>query len=218
MLFLFIGVNSLDYFTYSETELLWLKSRDEHLARLIDKIPLSVREVNPDPFSALVDSIISQQISGAAARSVSERLADFLGEVTPDTVLSKTDEELTSCGLGRKKASYIKGIARAAAAGEIDRNRLHCLSDAEVVKTLTALSGVGEWTAQMFLIFCLRRPDVLSYKDFGIRRGIMKLYGISEVTPAKFKELRSRYSPFCTVASFYLWEAAKLATNIITTV
>ena len=218
MLFLLIGVNCLDYFTYSETELLWLKSRDERLARLIDKIPMPVREVNPDPFSALVYSIIGQQISDAAARSVSVRLADFLGEMTPDIVLSKTDEELIACGLGKKKTSFIKGIARAAKTGEIDRNRVDLLSDANVIKILTTLSGVGEWTAQMFLIFCLRRMDVLSFKDFGIRRGIMNLYGLSEVTSVKFDELRSTYSPFCTVASFYLWKAAKLATNRITTV
>ncbi|MCX7615212.1 MAG: DNA-3-methyladenine glycosylase [Clostridiales bacterium] len=207
----------MEYFAYSDTDLIKLKEKDSKLGKLIDKIPKPEREINADPFRSLVNSIISQQISGAAAASISDRLsATCFPMLSPEMILGKSDEEIISCGLGKKKTAYIKSIACAAKSGEIEINRLKLLSDEEIIKTLTKLPGVGEWTAQMFLIFCLNRQNVLSYKDFGIRRGIMKLYGLTELTKEYFEEIRTRYSPYCTLASFYLWEIAKLDVNIIT--
>lgn len=196
----------MEYFAYGETELLSLKKRDEKLGKLIDTLyPPPKRQINPDPFSALVDSIISQQVSGSAAKRIYERLISLLGEITPKAVSERTADELKSCGMSGRKALYIKDIA-ANADSVLDKARFKNMGDKEIIDSLTGLQGIGVWTAEMFLIFCLQRPDVLSYRDFGIRRGIMRLYGLSELTSVQFEEIRERYSPYGTVASFYLWE------------
>ena len=108
-----------------------------------------------------------------------------------------------------KKATYIKGIADSALTKEIDFEKLHLLSDDEVTQKLTQLKGVGEWTCEMILIHSLQRSDVLSYKDLAIRRGIMKLYDLEELSKEKFETYRKNYSPYNTVASLYLWELSK---------
>ena len=108
-----------------------------------------------------------------------------------------------------RNASYIKGISDSALTKEIDFENLHMLSDDEVTKELTQLKGVGEWTCEMIMIHSLQRSDVLSYKDLAIRRGIMKLHNLEELSKEKFETYRKKYSPFNTVASFYLWEISK---------
>ena len=104
-----------------------------------------------------------------------------------------------------KKAGYIKGIAEAAISGEVDFNKLHTLEDEEIIRKLSSLKGVGVWTAEMLLIFSLCRPDVVSYKDLAICRGMMNLYGLKELPKEKFERYRKRYSPYGSVASLYLW-------------
>ncbi|MGI6576481.1 MAG: DNA-3-methyladenine glycosylase family protein [Eubacteriales bacterium] len=195
-------------YEYGRQEINYLKSRDQLLGEAIDRIGMIEREINPDPFASLVSSIVSQQISGKAAETVWNRLCEMVGEITPESVAKINEPDLQSCGMSFRKAGYIKGIAEAAIKKIVDFDKLHSMPDDEVIRELTKLKGVGEWTAEMILIFSLGRPDIVSYKDFGIRKGMMKLYGISELTPSTFEHYRKVYSPYGTVASLYLWEIA----------
>lgn len=196
----------MTYFEYGETELSHLRRNDAELGRAIGRIGWLERELTPDIFEALVSSVVSQQISGKAAVTVFGRLQNVLGgSVTPAAIREKTPDEIQRCGMSKRKAGYIKALAESG----IDTELLRGLPDAEVVQRLSSLSGVGVWTAEMMLIFSLKRPDVVSYGDLGIRRGMMKLYGLSELTRAEFDMYRARYSPYGTVASLYLWEMTK---------
>ena len=134
---------------------------------------------------------------------------DLAGRFSPKNIGDTDLELIQKCGMSLKKATYIKGIADSALTKEIDFEKLHLLSDDEVTQQLTQLKGVGEWTCEMILIHSLQRSDVLSYKDLAIRRGIMKLHGLEELSKEKFETYRKNYSPYNTVASLYLWELSK---------
>ena len=198
----------MQIFEYGKKEIEHLKSRDQKLSALIDQVGLIRREIIPDPFVALISSIVSQQISNKAAETVWNRLLGLLGDISPERIAKASLEEIQACGMSMRKAGYIKGIADAALSGQVDFGALHRLPDEEVVGILSSLRGVGVWTAEMILIFSLCRPDVVSFRDLGIRRGMMKLYGLTELPKEKFEEYRRRYSPYGTVASLYLWELA----------
>lgn len=199
----------MQIFNYGQCELNYLKSRDEKLGAAIDKIGMIKREIVPDPFSALVSSIVAQQISGKAAETVWNRLSSLLGNITPENIEKASLPEIQGCGMSARKAGYIKGIANAAISGEVDFNELQTLTDEEVIKKLSALKGVGVWTAEMLLIFSLCRPDVVSFGDFAIRRGMMNLYGLNELSKDEFYKYRERYSPYGSIASLYLWELSR---------
>ncbi len=196
------------FFRYGEKEVNYLKSRDRRLGEVIDRMgPLEV-EVMPDVFTALVFSIINQQVSSKAADTVWARLLEMTGTMTPETVLAMDPEALQKCGTTHKKISYIQGIAEAVVIGRVDLNKLHHLSDHQVIKSLSSLHGIGPWTAEMILLFSLHRYDVVSYDDLAIRRGIMKLYGLDQLPKEEFQRYRKRYSPYGSVASLYLWEVS----------
>jgi DNA-3-methyladenine glycosylase II len=192
-------------FEYGQKEIDYLKKKDKKLGAAIERIGMVEREIIPDPFSALISSVIGQQISSKAAETVWNRLLNLLGQVTPETIASTELLAIQGCGMTLKKAQYIKGIAETAISGEIDFNSLHTLSDEEIIKKLSSLHGVGVWTAEMLLIFSLCRPDVVSYKDLAIVRGMMNLYGLKELPKEKFERYKKRYSPYGSVASLYLW-------------
>ena len=195
----------MQVFKYGQKEIEFLKKRDKKLGEAIDRIGIIERKIIPDCFPALISSIVSQQISSKAAETIWNRLCRLLGEITPESI-SKTDlSEIQSCGMSVRKAGYIKGIADAAISGTVDFNTLHTLSDDEIIKKLSSLNGVGVWTAEMLLIFSLCRPDVVSYKDLAICRGMMNLYGHKELSKERFETYRKRYSPYGSVASLYLW-------------
>lgn len=196
----------MKYFKYGDKEIRYLKEKDPTLGKAIDKIGMIQREVNTDIFSSLISSIISQQISTGAAITVKTRLIELIGEIIPENIDRVDTESIQKCGMSMRKADYIKGIARAAISNTIDFENLHNLSDEEVTKELVSLKGVGEWTAEMLLIHSLERPDVLSYKDLAIRRGIMKLHQVDEISKKEFQRYKELYSPYGTVASIYLWE------------
>lgn len=196
----------MSYFEYGDIEIDYLKKRDKKLGLEIDRIGMIKRETNKNLFSSLISSVISQQISTKAAITVTNRLVELIGEFTPVNIEKTELESIQKCGMSLRKASYIKGIAEAAISKEVDFENLHKLSDEEVSKELTSLKGIGEWTAEMILIHSLERPDILSYKDLAIRRGIMRLYNLEEISKKDFEIYRKRYSPYCTVASLYLWE------------
>ncbi len=192
-------------FEYGAAEIDHLKWCDRLLGTAIDQIGLIRREVIPDPFAALVSSIISQQISRQAAETIRGRLYSLLEEVTPESISALDIDLIRGCGLSERKAGYLKGIAGAAICGEVNFEALHNLSDQEVIDVLTSLRGVGIWTAEMILIFSLCRPDVLSYRDLAICRGMINLYGLTDLPLNLFEQYRKRYSPYGSVASLYLW-------------
>lgn len=195
----------MNYYKYDNVETEYLKNADPILGVEIDKIGMIYRKIEPDIFSALISSIISQQISTKAAATVKVKLNELIGAITQENIVKTEIESIQKCGMSLRKANYIKDIAISSINGIIDFNNLINLSDMEVMRELTKLKGVGEWTAEMLLIHSLQRPDILSYKDLAIRRGIMKLYGLNELTEKEFRLYRDRYSPYCTVASLYLW-------------
>ena len=195
----------MSIFEYGQKEIDYLKSKDKKLSAAIDQIGMIQREVTPDPFEALISSVVGQQISTKAAVTVWNRLVELLGSINPETISEADISKIQVCGMSQRKAGYIKGIAEAAISGEVDFNLLHTMSDEEIIKKLSSLHGVGEWTAEMLLIFSLNRPNVVSYKDLAIRRGMMNLYGLKELPKEKFEKYRKRYSPYGSVASLYLW-------------
>lgn len=195
-------------FAYGQTETDYLTARDPILGQAIRRIGPIEREVIPNLFTALVNSIAGQQISGKALATVWARLCDRLGEITPEIVLATGEDGLRSCGLSGRKAGYMLAAARAVQDGTLPIHSLVDKSDEEIIKTLTALPGVGRWTAEMLLIFSLERPNVLAFDDFGIRKGICRLYGLDELTRAQFEQYRAWYAPYATVAGLYLWEIA----------
>ena len=192
-------------FEYGEKEIEHLKKKDKQLGAAIDRIGRIKREIIPDPFAALISSIVGQQISSSAAKTVWDRLLVLLGDITPENIVNADMSAIKSCGMSQRKADYIRGIADAAISGDVDFARLYTLSDEEIIKKLSSFHGVGVWTAEMLLIFSLCRPDVVSYKDLAICRGMMNLYGLKELSRESFDKYRKRYSPYGSVASLYLW-------------
>jgi len=196
----------MNFFEYGQEEIDFLKRRDEELGAVIDKIGFIQRGVTPNVFTALVQSILSQQISTKAAQTVCSRMEILLHHnITPQGIADAGLDAIKSCGMSTRKASYLLGIAEAALTGRIDFDKLDTLTDAEIIKKLIALNGVGVWTAEMLLIFSLGRPDVVSYGDLAIRRGMMNLYGLQELSKEVFEKHRKDYSPYGSVASLYLW-------------
>ncbi|HEY5562470.1 MAG TPA: DNA-3-methyladenine glycosylase [Clostridiaceae bacterium] len=195
----------MDIFKYGEKEINYLKNKDKKLAAAIDMIGIIEREINKDPFVALISSVVSQQISKKAAETVWGRLVNILQVITPESINKVELSSIQSCGMSVRKAEYIKNVGKAAILGMVDFASLNQLTDEEIIKKLSELKGVGVWTAEMLLIFSLERPDVISYNDLAIRRGMMNLYGLKEITKKRFAIYKKRYSPYGSIASLYLW-------------
>lgn len=195
----------MQIFRYGHTEIDHLKRRDRKLGAAMDQLGMLERTVTPDLFAALLRSIVAQQISAKAVDTIWGRLCGKAGEVTPEAVAGIDVADIQQCGMSMRKAGYIKGVAEAAARGEVDLSRFPGLPDEEIIAQLSSLPGVGAWTAEMLLIHSLCRPDVVSWGDLAIRRGIMNLYGLKNLTRRQFDRCRKRYSPYGSVASIYLW-------------
>lgn len=195
-------------FEYGEKELEHLKNQDEKIGLLIDEIGFIERKIIPDYFSALVNSIAGQQISTKAAETIWRRILDKFGKLTPEKIISASVDELRSCGLSGRKVSYIQGIGEAVISNQLNFSEFPNLSDEEIVSKLIEIKGIGIWTAEMFLIFSMKRPNVLSYGDLGIRKGIMNLHNLDSLDKDEFDYYKKLYSPYCSIASLYLWEIA----------
>ncbi|MBP1995130.1 DNA-3-methyladenine glycosylase family protein [Paenibacillus eucommiae] len=194
------------YFDYGREEIDYLKSVDETLAAAITRLGRVERTIIPDLFAALVYAIVGQLISVKAVHTIWKRMQDQFGEISAPNLAMQTADDIQGCGMTMKKAVCIQHIAQSIAQDAFNLNELYQLSDAEVIKTLTALNGVGKWTAEMMLINSMERRDVVSWGDIAIRRGMMKLYGLPALTKEQFEQYRLRYSPYGSVASIYLWE------------
>ena len=195
-------------FCYGEEEIAYLKSKDSILGEAIDRIGQIKRAVIPDIFTALINSIIGQQISTKAHTTVWERFQSRLAPLTPEHIASLPVEDLQSCGMTMKKAEYIKEIASSIADKSLDLEALKALSDPELCKRLSQIRGIGVWTAEMLMTFSMQRMNIISQGDLAIIRGLRMLYHHRKITPELFSKYKKRYSPYATVASLYLWEIA----------
>ena len=196
----------MEFFQYGQRETDYLKKKDKRLAEVIDRIGPVQREIIPDLFAGLVNSIVGQQISTKAFITIWNRIKDLFGTVTPENILSKSAEELQKCGITMKKSVYIRNIAIDIINGTLNLDELYELPDNEVCRRLSSLNGIGIWTAEMLMTFSMQRSDVLSWDDLAIRRGIMMLYGHKKLDKNLFARYKKRYSPYGSVASLYLWE------------
>lgn len=198
-----------------------LKATDRKLAALIDRIgpidPESWRKGRPlgDAFSVLIYSIIGQQISGFAARAIAGRLQDLFGGrmPTPAELRAAEPGDLKRVGLSGRKIEYLRSLAKHILSGELKVDQLDKLSDDEVRTQITASKGLGRWTADMFLMINLRRPDILPSGDLGIRAAIQRLYRLEPMpTPKEVDAIGEKWKPNRTLASFYLWTSGREAT------
>lgn len=191
-------------FEYGDKEMNYLKNVDPLLGGVIDRMGKIDRVIIPELFPALIYAVIGQQISIKAAKTIWTRFQERF-EITPAYLAQVEIEEIAGCGMQSTKAKYIRGIAETVTRGDFALESLYPLTDKEVIKKLSTLNGIGVWTAEMLLLNCMERPDIISYGDIAIRRGIMMLYGLSALTKEQFAEYKNRYSPYGSVASIYLW-------------
>lgn len=197
------------YFIIDQSGLDYLASHDERLGALIAKTGPINRRIYPDPFTGLIRAITGQQISGKAHDAIWTRLVSSHAPFEPAKIASLPINELQTCGISKNKAEYLAHIAKFFESGELNSASLAAMDDNTLLDTLTRLRGVGRWTAEMTLIFTFQRPDVLSFDDLGIRRGMCRLYGYENLTRQVFCQHRQTYAPYATLAGMYLWEAAK---------
>ena len=195
-----------------------LAASDPVMADLIDRIgPLDLakrlrrrEEERPaDAFGALLRSIVGQQISTKAARAIYLRMLDlFDGPPTPEAMLALTEEDLRGVGFSRRKVEYVHDLAARVLDGDLELDRIATLPDEEAITEISAVRGLGRWTAEIFLLFHLGRPDVISGGDLGIRKAIMVEYGLTEMpTPKQVEERAERWRPHRSLAGLYLWES-----------
>jgi len=186
-----------------------LAKRDRVMKALIKKHPVANLRNRGNAFSTLARAIVGQQISVKAAQSVWDRFAKAVGAMKPENVLKRDDQTLRDCGLSWKKVEYVKDLAAHFADGRINPRRWVREDDQTIIDELAAVKGIGRWTAEMFLIFYLLRPNVLPVDDIGLLRGTEKLYFKLEkkLTRKEMQEFGERWAPWCTVATWYLWRA-----------
>ena len=196
------------YFDYGAREVDYLKARDRVLGEVIDQVGHVEREVDPDLFSAVVHHIVGQQISTKAQATIWARMRERLGEVNARTVAAAGTAALQSVGISLRKAEYIQDFAGKVNSGAFDLQRVAALPDSEAIEALVALKGVGVWTAEMILLFCLQRPDIFSFDDLAIHRGLRMVYRHRKIDRKLFEKYRRRFSPYGSVASLYLWAVA----------
>lgn len=191
-----------------------LRAVDPVVGRLIDRHGHYTPRRQNDPYERLVTAILFQQLAGNAARAIQRKwMALYSDEErlpTPAEVLATTDEQFRAAGVSRQKASYFRDIALHVQEGKLDFDAIFELPDDEVIARLVAVKGVGEWTAHMFLMFHLGRPDVLPIGDLGVRNGMRIAYALPETpTPKQATEIGERWRPFRSVGSWYMWRAAE---------
>ena len=196
------------YFQYTTRETDYLSQKDKRLGEAIQKVGPIQREVDTDLFSAVVHHIIGQQISTKAQATIWQRMREALGSVDADHILAAGVPQLQKLGMTFRKAEYITDFAQKVQNGKFDLEEIWQKPDEEVIRELSSLKGIGVWTAEMILLFCMQRPDVFSYDDLAIQRGLRMLYHHRKIDRKLFAKYRRRFSPYCSVASLYLWAIA----------
>lgn len=214
--------------------LLHLKKSDPKLRAIIERVGPFRMQYGPPEFHSLAETIIYQQLNGKAAETIFNRFAALVGELlTPEGILKLTDEQMRAVGLSKQKSSYLRDLAAKTASGALDFDRLPNMPDEEVITHLTQVKGIGVWTAQMFLMFSLKRPDVFPIGDFGVRVAIYKHYldvqhakrakktstsknrrkpKIKLPTPEQMEKIAKCWAPYRSVACWYLWRSLDVKT------
>lgn len=187
-------------------------STDPALAPVIARAGLATISPHTNYYWELIDSIISQQLSVKAAATIERRFKDLFETdlPEPEAILAKSVDELRTAGLSNAKANYIRDLATHVLEGKLQFDTFEQLSNQEIIAELTAVKGIGEWTAHMFLMFCMGRLDVLAIGDLGIRNGIQKLYGLDHVpSPSEVGEIAAanNWHPYETAACWYIWHS-----------
>ena len=196
------------FFPYGEVETEYLKKKDRKLAEVIERIGPIERAVDEDLFSSVIHHIIGQQISTKAQQSIWNKMIVGLEEVNAETLLTAGRENIQQFGMTYKKADYILDFARKVQNHEIELDSLAAMQDDEVIAVLSSLQGIGVWTAEMILLFCLKHPNVFSYGDLAILRGMRMVYHHRKIDRKLFEKYRRRFSPYCSTASLYFWAVA----------
>jgi len=191
-----------------------LKNCDPIMAAIIERVGPCRMEYGPPEFHSLAEAIVYQQLNGRAALTIFKRFIALAGEpLTPEGILKLQPEQLRSVGLSKQKSSYLFDMAERARRGELDFSKLRDLPDEEVIGHLTQVKGVGVWTAQMFLMFTLRRPNVLPTGDFGVRMAIKKHYRKRKLpNPALMEKIAKAWEPYRSIACWYLWKSLDVKT------
>ncbi len=192
-----------------------LQKNDPAMKKIIKQVGPFTGKTTRNRFAALVKSIVSQQISTAAARTILGRLHQSVVEnpgptfsVSPEDFADKTAEELRNAGLSKQKATYVFDLADKVNDGTVDLKNIHRLDDEGAIQTLVQVKGIGRWTAQIFLMFCLGRMDILPADDLGIKNGVKRAYGLDQLpTPKEVEEIGEVWRPYASVASWYLWRS-----------
>ena len=195
-------------FQYGTAEIEYLSQKDKRLGEAIAKIGHVEREVDTDLFSAVVHHIVGQQISTKAQATIWQRMRETLGVVDAEHILAAGVPQLQKLGMTFRKAEYITDFAQKIQDGTFDLDGIWQKSDEEAIRELSSLKGIGVWTAEMILLFCMQRPNVFSYDDLAIQRGLRMLYHHRNIDRKLFEKYRRRFSPYCSVASLYLWAIA----------
>lgn len=201
---------------YARAALAHLRRADPVLARMIAQVgPYRIAR-RPERFQALVRAIIFQQLAGRAAQAIYDRFVAVFGGSrfpTPAAVLAVGESELRKAGLSRGKILYVRDLAEHVAGGRLNFRRFRAMDDEEIIAELTRVKGIGRWTAEMFLMFNLWRPDVLPVDDLGVRKAAMRAYGMRKMPTAKrLRRLGERWRPYRSVATWYLWSSTAIVT------
>jgi DNA-3-methyladenine glycosylase II len=185
-----------------------LSRRDKVLRKLIKSYPEADLVTRGDAFQTLARSIVGQQISVKAAQSIWNRFAALAVEVKPANVVALTDESLRAVGFSGQKASYVRDLARRFNDGEVKPRRWSRMDDEAIIEELVEVRGIGRWTVEMFLIFHLRRPDVLPVDDLGLRRAMERAYNAGDaLTRDEMRAIGKAWTPYSSVATWYLWRS-----------
>jgi|SRR4051812_49343032 DNA-3-methyladenine glycosylase II len=192
-----------------------LSSCDPVLGSIIKRVgPFTMQYREPE-FSTLVRSIVYQQLSGKAAFTILNRLIEACeGELSAQRILKLRPQRMRACGLSRQKTDYLRSASRLVRDGKLDFKHLHKMTDAEVIESLTQVKGVGEWTAHMFLMFALRRENVLPVGDLGVQNAIKRAYKKRKMTPKHVEKMGKAWHPYCSVAAWYLWRSLEGSAEI----
>jgi DNA-3-methyladenine glycosylase II len=191
-----------------------LKKSDPVLRAIIEQLGPCRMEFGPPEFHSLAEAIVYQQLNGKAAVTIFKRLAALAGEpLTPEGVLKLTDEQMRSVGLSKQKSAYLKDLAAKTKEGLLDFSKLPALTDEEVIKHLTQVKGIGVWTAQMFLMFTLKRENILPTGDYGVQAAIKKHYNKRKLPkPHVMAKIAKSWEPYRSVACWYLWKSLDIKT------
>jgi len=191
-----------------------LKSCDPVLAAIIEQVGPFRMEFGEPTFHSLAESILYQQLNGRAAETIFNRFTGLAGDpLTPEGILALSEAQLRGVGLSRQKSAYLRDLAEKTRSGLLDFSQLGSLSDEDVIQHLTQVKGVGVWTAHMFLMFTLRRPDVLPTGDYGIQAAMKKHYRKRKLPkPAVMEKIAKRWEPYRSVACWYLWRSLDIKT------